>query len=308
MKGHFNSYMKVGIVHPMAYPSAGNCNDLMMETIQRIAEDEFFGAIEITHIEDASVREKIRKMLDISGISVVYGAQPIILGEGLDLNHGDNGKRKKAITRLKGCIDEACELGAKAVVLLSGKCPNEAQQKDEAIRLLIDSLNQLCSHALKKGGINIVLEQFDFDIEKYALIGLAKDARFVAESVRKEFLNFGLLVDLGHLPLIREDTGETLRLLAEYLVSVHIGNCVLADTTHPAHGDKHPRFGIKGGEVTNDCLAKFLRLLFEVGFLKARSTNLPIVSYEVKPLPGEDPELIIANSKRALIEAWAKCE
>jgi hypothetical protein len=48
----------------------------------------------------------------------------------------------------------------------------------------------------------------------------------------------------------------------------------------------------------------FLRALFDVGFFD--SQDKPIVSFEVKPLPGENPKAVIANAKRTLIEAWAE--
>ena len=42
----------------------------------------------------------------------------------------------------------------------------------------------------------------------------------------------------------------------------------------------------------------------KVGFLNPK--NPPILSFEVKPWGDEDPELVIANAKRTLNEAWAK--
>jgi hypothetical protein len=32
----------------------------------------------------------------------------------------------------------------------------------------------------------------------------------------------------------------------------------------------------------------------------------PIVGFEVKPLPGESSEMVIAGSKRTLLEAWSQ--
>ena len=32
----------------------------------------------------------------------------------------------------------------------------------------------------------------------------------------------------------------------------------------------------------------------------------PILSFEVKPFGDEDPEIVIANAKRVLNEAWAR--
>jgi hypothetical protein len=34
--------------------------------------------------------------------------------------------------------------------------------------------------------------------------------------------------------------------------------------------------------------------------------NRPIVSFEIKPMAGQDPLLVIANAKRVLREAWAR--
>jgi len=41
----------------------------------------------------------------------------------------------------------------------------------------------------------------------------------------------------------------------------------------------------------------------DIGFLNPE--NPPIVSFEVKPWGDEDPEVIIANSKRVHNEEWA---
>jgi hypothetical protein len=33
---------------------------------------------------------------------------------------------------------------------------------------------------------------------------------------------------------------------------------------------------------------------------------LPIVGFEIKPMPGEDPDIVIAGTKRVWKEAWAR--
>jgi hypothetical protein len=42
----------------------------------------------------------------------------------------------------------------------------------------------------------------------------------------------------------------------------------------------------------------------DIGFLN--ENDPPIVSFEVKPFGDEDPDLVVANAKRTLNEAWAK--
>jgi sugar phosphate isomerase/epimerase len=116
--------------------------------------------------------------------------------------------------------------------------------------------------------------------------------------------NFGLLVDLSHIPLLHETIEESVLPVMEYILHAHIGNAVVKDPSLPAYGDAHPRFGFPGSANDVDELAHFLRVLLDIGYLNAE--NPPIVSFEVKPFGDEDPDVVVANAKRTLNEAWAK--
>ncbi len=151
----------------------------------------------------------------------------------------------------------------------------------------------------------MVPEIFDRDVEKKSLVGPNNIALRIVQDVRKECDNFGLLVDLSHLPLLGQTPEDALMPVKDCLMQVHIGNVVVGDRSHPAYGDAHPRFGIRGGANDADELAQFLKVLFDVGYL-GEGVQPRIVSFEVKPLPGEKPEVVIANAKRTLNEAWAK--
>lgn len=72
----------------------------------------------------------------------------------------------------------------------------------------------------------------------------------------------------------------------------------------PGYGDAHPRFGFSGGENDVEELVQFLKVLLDIGFLNEE--NPPIVSFEVKPYEDEDPEIVSANGKRTLNEAWTR--
>jgi hypothetical protein len=72
-------------------------------------------------------------------------------------------------------------------------------------------------------------------------------------------------------------------------------------------GDKHPRFGVAGSAVGPEEVRRFLEALIYAGYFKRNTpTTMPVVSFEVKPAPGEDPALVIANAKRVLLHAWAR--
>ena len=295
--------MKVGLIHFMAYPQVMRGEGPILQTLQKIAEDDFFTAVEVSWIKDEEVRDKAKKLLEMSHLTVAYGAQPRLLVKKLNLNSFDEAERKEAVNEVKAGVDEAYEIGAKGLAFLSGKDPGKGE-RDQASKLLISSIKEICNYAKSKGDLRIVLEIFDREIDKKCLIGPAKDARRVAEEVRKKFDNFGLMVDLSHLPLLNETPTEAIIPIKDYLVHAHIGNCILRDKKHPGYGDQHPRFGIIGGENDVKELTEFLKVLLNIGFLNPK--NPPIVSFEVKPLAGEISEVVIANAKRVLKEAWAR--
>jgi len=301
MDGSFYEYMRVGVVHFMAFPECMQGEGPILETVTRIAEDPFFNAIELTRIRDDQTRQRVRSLLEASGMKVAYAAQPVVLGERLNLNASDEDARIQAIAALRVCVDEAVELGAESLALLSGPDPGESE-RDEAITRLAASLQDLCDYAFVQG-VKIVLETFDRTVDKKALIGPSDDAVRLAELVNRN--NFGLLLDLSHLPLQFESPYKAIHTVQHHLVHAHIGNCVVADRNHPAYGDQHPPFGIPGSENGVDEVVEFLQVLRDVGYLES-SVDPPILSFEVKPMAGMTSSLVLANAKRTLLEAWAR--
>lgn len=293
--------MKVGIVHFMAYPQTLAGEGPIVETVRRIAEDEFFSAIEVSTIKDPKAREAVARILEESHLTVGYGAQPILLTRKLSLNSFESSERAKAVQAVKEAAEEAYYLGAGALAVLSG--PDPGERREEALRLLIRSLTEICAYARSKGNLRVLLETFDRKVDKRCLIGPNADAVKVAAEVRKVDPDFGLMLDLSHIPLQGETAREALQVAKEHLAHVHIGNCVKKEG-HPAYGDQHPRFGLEGGENDVPQVVEFLRELFHVGYLG--EGRRPIVAFEVKPLPGESSEMVIAGSKRTLLEAWSQ--
>lgn len=296
MKDCIHSYMKVGIVHFMAFPDAS------LDSIKRIAEDEFFGGIEIASIP-GDARADIAKLLEASKLVVGYCTQPLQLNEKLDLNSSSPQQRELAVSRVKAAVDEAYFLGAGKLAVLSGPAP-AVEEREKAKELLIDSLVQICGYAKSKGSLGITLEIFDRDIDKKRLIGPTEEGVQVAREVRRHDPGFGLMVDLSHLPLLGESAEYALKTAGDYLVHAHIGNCILKDKSHPACGDKHPPFGAAGSENDVAELTLFLKALLGIGYIGAGKQN--VVAFEVKPLSGESSEITIANAKRTLMEAWAR--
>jgi len=301
MNEPMETYMKVGIVHYMAFPQVASGTGPWEETVRHIALDPFFHAVEITHIEDPQVRARVRNIVQLGHLSLGYGAHPAILTQKLNINSLDKKERASACAILRGHIDEAIEMGAESFVILSGKDPG-ANQREEAVKALIQSLEELCSYSAGKQGPTIVAEIFDCEVDKCCLLGPSSLAKEVAQEISKAHQNFGLLVDLSHIPLLNESPVQALTPVKEYLAGVHLGNAV-TDPKFPGFGDNHPIFGTPGS--CNDVLevAEFLRTLMAIDFLDGR--RRPFVSFEIKPMENQDSLIIIANAKRVLQEAWA---
>ena len=160
--------------------------------------------------------------MEASHLVVAYVAQPRLLVKKLNLNSLDKVERQEAVDKVKTTVDEAYEIGAKSLAFLSGKDPG-GEEREQAIKLLVSSAKEICDYARSKGELGITLEVFDQEIDKKCLIGPAKDARMVTEKVRKEFDNFGLMVDFFHLPLLGKTTAQAIIAVKDYLVHAHMG-------------------------------------------------------------------------------------
>ncbi len=142
-------------------------------------------------------------------------------------------------------------------------------------------------------------------MDKQFLIGPFKEALEVAKVLRAHYPRFGLLSDLSHFPLLREDPATSVKLVKDYLVHYHIGNCVHPDKKrHFLYGDLQPRFGMEDTEIDTEDVAGYFRVLIDEGLVS--KNKRPIVTAEVRPLlQYETSELVLANTKRVFKEAWA---
>jgi sugar phosphate isomerase/epimerase len=242
MQDQLAAYCLVGIVHPMAFPETADGEGPIVETLSRIAADAYFSAVEVTQMKNAKVRAEAARVLATAGMDVIFAAQPALLRQGLSLCDPEPAKRQKAVDACKAMIDQAYELGASILALVSGPDPGESS-RPQAAEALVDSLKQLCADAQEKTVermLTISLENFDRDVDKRCLIGPTQEAAQVAEAIKAEYSNFGLTIDLSHQALLRESVEEMVLAAVDHLVHVHVGNCV--------RGSPSPLWGPRRGD------------------------------------------------------------
>ena len=299
MERSIRRYMKVGTILHVSYKELGGGEGPILERLKKIVTDPFFEAVEVAQMKDAGVRKAATEMIARGHMVTAYGGQGRMLGAGLNINDLCEAGRQKALASLKEGIDEAYEIHAADFAFLAGRY--EEETKEASFQALLASTRELCAYAAQKGNMPVLCEVFDYDIAKRSLVGPVELVRRYAKTICGEYENFGLMVDLSHIPMLHETLEENLLPVRDYIRHAHMGNTVIKNPDCPAYGDEHPRFGFPDSE--NDVEeAAYLRLLLKIGFLNEK--DRPIVSFEVKPFEDEDPDVVLAGAKRTLELAW----
>jgi len=287
------------IVHFMAFPGPrlGHSTMLgeapekyLLDSIDFLKKLRYFNGIEVTHIKDPEIKAKFIQAIK-SFKYITYSAEPIqLINEddliaSTDIGSNDELERKNAVNRLRWCIKEAYEYGAKQFTFLSGEDPgteNGLSTRRLAISSLVKSIDELCIYnkeqakKLRKTPMKMTLETFDRLDEpgcKNQLMGPSDEARALAMEVRNIFRHseFGLLYDLSHMFLLKNgynhETVEIIKTIAPFLNWVHIANSV-SDKEDPLYGDLHVSLDYPNGNVSPEDLKNFLMVLNEVEFQK----------------------------------------
>ena len=297
MKESIHRYFRVGVIQWMSYPRLDP-----MESLKKICRDDYFDAVEVKGWGGIACDGEGKQLLDQSHMTVCFGAQPHLLGPGLNPNALDETERQKAEDVLKAAVDEAEYLAAGGIAFLAGKW--QAETREHAYAQLLKTTRRLCDYAGEKG-MKIELEVFDYDMDKAALIGPAPLAARFAADMRTTHANFGLLVDLSHFPTTYETSCFVIRTLRPYITHLHFGNAVV-EKGQDAYGDLHPRMGYPHSANDTAELLDYLAVLKEEGFFRAEEPL--VLSMEVSPRSEEDEDIVLANTKRVLNRAWALLE
>lgn len=303
MNGKPQDCMNVGMIHFMAFPEGAKPGGPTVETLTKLCADDYFSVVEVTSVKDPETRKRAIEVTQKSGRTVLFGAQPVLLGGKLNLNALDVRERQKAVDAVRACIAEAVEWKAQGLAVLSGPVP-APQHRDLAKTMLIVSLKELCEVSRRLNGPPIRLETFDsVPYGKNCLVGPTAEAADLADKVAAFYPTFGLTLDLSHLPLLNETAAQAIPAAEGLLRHIHIGNCVMRDPAHPAYGDNHPTFGCPGGENDVKELTLFLKALLDAKYIGQGKKN--VVSFEIKPYGAQTSDEVLANAKKTLDAAWA---
>ena len=295
---------KPGIILSESHFPYLNTTGIIIEAIQRIAEEGFYKKVEIADISDKAERKQIRDIVYSNNIDVTQWMSFVLLyaaEQELNLSSTDEALRKKTVSVIKDHIGPAVECGASFFALLGGADPGP-HLRTSATEQLCQSLCEICE-AAQSYSLDVILEPLDREAHKNHLIGPTNEAVALIKNVRRAFDNIGLCWDSSHVALCGEDIFQSLTEAAPYIKQIHLANPVLNAEIN-SFTDNHIPIG-PPGYLTIEKIAEFYKRAIDLGLLVEHKLS---VALEVRTPKDDDPWDTIAECTRQFQQSWSLYE
>jgi len=304
MKGDLYSYMNLGINHHLLNIKCFTDSTYHLKTLIPLLNHPSFQVVDLFVVDDGKIREKEIVLIQNSGKEIVYNGAIMLPSKKYNPHSLVEEKREEIFQILKHQADLAIEVNASKFVIASNYDPEE-EKRERAKEGFAQFLYDFARYVSDNSQMKIVLEPSDREVDKRLLLGPTRESIEVVRMARdKGAQNLGLMIDMGHLPLLGESFEYAIRTCGELLWHIHIGNCIKKDKNHIWYGDKHPPIGFPGGEHGVDELADFLQLLLKYNYLKKAEKNS--VTLEVQTFPGRTAQETLSQQLQLLKKAWER--
>ncbi len=305
-------YPGLGLVHYVAFPELLAGEGPIVETLGVALAEDIFHTLEISWIKSDTLKQRACEMLERSGKRIVFSGGPPYAYQHINLSALDPGERAHSLDLAKKLIDDALLFGA-CIHLITGGPDTEPALRDRARDALVHSIVELSDYAdahARKSPLFLSLEPVDRAVHRKGLVGPIAEAVEVARKVRDLGGELYLTIDQSHLAQLGEKPDNALALADDFLVHVHLANCVISDPKSPLYGDEHPRFGVPGGVHDVAEVVAFLNILQGLGYFRREPPygGWPFVSVEVKPIADEDPIVVLKATREVLVEAFSQVD
>ena len=300
MKDDIRKYARLGLVHHMLYPDCGEKPEEHVTTLIALAKRDDIETFDCCLPYGQEARQKLIPALRACGKADITFATHFFPLRKISFCTTSITEQAQVRMIVRDMVAQAAAIGATGFIFPSGG-PTPAAATPANHAAFADFCRWLCGE-LKPHGIVALLEPFDMTIDKKFLYGPTAACAALIDSLRSEVDNFGIELDMAHLPLMGETFEHAIRTVAPHLKRVHLGNCVLRDKTNPRYGDTHPPMGYPGGEIDVPELTGIMRLLLEARFLNRETRGNLII--EMTPWPGKSVEATIADGFQRLNAAW----
>ena len=301
MKEPLRKFARLGLSHFMFYPKCMEDSDDHVRTLEALVKRSDIETFDCFIPYGQQRQERLIRAIRQSGKEDI----------GYFIHHFPYGKLSMASpspfeqhqTRLivEEMIPQCVACGAKTLTIASGPPSPEVATQDHYASFAA-FCRWLCGE-LRPHGIALLIEPVDTTVDRKFLYGSTASCVALVESLKTDADNFGILLDLSHLPLMAETSSHAVKTVAPHLKRVHLGSCVMQDKNHPRYGDRHVPIDFEGGEIDVPELTTFLRRLLEAGFLNEENPGTMV--FEIAPWPPQrDVEEVITDSFEQLYQAW----
>lgn len=300
MQESYRDYFKLGINHHLLFPASFDSEEAHRVSLPEVLAYPEFEVIDLFVSAQAEIAAEQTRQVRESGRVPVYNC-PLLNGPRLNPNSLDEAIRNETVEAAASHLRRAQAIGARKAVIASGPNPGPAHIAEQT-DAFVDYVAKLCATAPE---LTLMIEPFDRSIGKNLLIGSTREAAEVVRRVQEAGTpNIGLLIDMGHVPLMEETFAQAVADSRSYIRHVHLGSCVKRDPADPLYGDMHPPWGYPGGENDVPELIEFLMALFASGYLGAGGER-PTVTLEMRPYPGRSERESVDIFLEKLQEAWS---
>lgn len=287
----------LGINHMFLYPESMTDGDVHTASLRELSANSMMDALDCwvwaAHAkEEISILRNCGKQINYN-IGDRLGEVPVFPAT------KDARERAYAMDILRRETDFAIESGAKKIIFGSGK--DVPQDRCEAQKRFAEFVMEWMQYIPKD--VVLTLEPTDRDIDKYFLYGDLNETCECVQTIRQAgFANMGILLDMGHIPIMHETLESAVEKTAKYIEHIHLGNCVVKNLNSPLYGDKHPCWSAEDGEYDETDGARLVKLLANAGYL-SRGIDRTI-SFEMRPLTNMDADQTLEYLKNWFMETY----
>ena len=254
---------KKSIVLPAFFPSSMENTEHFLNAIKTLKN---YDICSIEFYYKGNDKKIIKEYLISHNIKSIYLGAMATKQKNLNLSSQNKELREESVQEMKKCIDDAYFYSANSLLLNSGRRPDNGED-EIAYEYLKKSLEELLKYidvSAKGYKLNLTLEPGDTRVDSFSLIGSTDLAIKLVREVREIFDNFGLTMDTSHLIQLNEKPIDSIKKAFPYCNHIHLANCIVKDKTLNLYGDKHPEFGIEGGEISVEELKNILEAIKEI--------------------------------------------
>jgi sugar phosphate isomerase/epimerase len=260
---------------------------------------DLFQAFMVLDCPYPAERRQIAAACAAEGATLTFCLVRALNEKGLNLSALDKSARQAAVDEVVARLDEARELEAARVQVISGPAPDDPALRGAALKHLGDSMAAICDAA--GPALTITIEPLDVGANKRQTLGYTSEAMELADALD----NLALCLDTSHMLLNGENITEALEAAGDRLGEFHTCNCA-TDPASPFYGDLHTLPLGPPGRLTVDDAGDILAMGIEDGiFTPERRIGL---FYEVTNETG-DVAAAIEHNCQTLLAIWEKaCE